>query len=346
MAVVYAETSLTHTNAGGNDTVAGQREDLIDIIYNISPTETPFMMMAGRGTARATYHEWQMDILDAAAANAEVEGADVSTTIDEAVATIRVGNHLQISDKKVSVSGTSETINKAGRSSELSYQLAKRAKELKRDMEFSMVGQSVASVARASATAGVSASLQSFFHADWYQGGPGLDGTHISRETVGGGPPGADGGWDALTNLWDAATDSGTQRALLESDVQGVIQGAWTNGGDPSVIMCGPFNKRVISGFTGNSTRFDRGEDKRLVAAVDVYVSDFGEHRVVPNRFQRERDLFVLTPELIKVNYLRPFRQFPVAKLGDAETRVLLAEWTLAVGNQAGLGLVADLTTS
>ena len=125
-----------------------------------------------------------------------------------------------------------------------------------------------------------------------------------------------------------------------------MIQGAWTNGGDPSIVMAGPFNKTVISSFTGNSTRMDMGEDKRLVAAIDVYVSDFGEHKVVPNRFQRTRDVYVLSPDMWCVSYLRDFRQHELSKTGDSEKRQLLVEWTLAGKNQSGNGVIADLTVA
>ena len=338
MAVFNANTQETF------DTTDSIREDLTDIIYNISPTETPFMMMVGRGSCESYKHEWQMDQLSAAADNARHEGYTVAA-ISAVNAPIRVANYTQISDKHISITGTMEAVNKAGRASELSYQLAKRAKELKRDMEWAMVGNTtpanMASVAGASATARRSAAVQAQFHASWVVGGSALPGANISR----GGGAGADGGYNTGTDLFVAPTD-GTQRALTETLLKGVIQGAWTNGGDPTVIMCGPFNKTTISGFTGNSTRFDRGEDKRLVAAVDVYVSDFGEHRVVPNRFQRDRDVFALTPELFKVCFLRPFRQHQLAKTGDSEERSLLAEWTLELNNNAGSGIVADLLTS
>lgn len=320
----------------------GVREDLSNVIYDLSPTDTPFLTMAGRGTASGTKHEWQVDQLAAAAANAQIEGDDPS--IDAATPTIRISNHCQISSKTVAVTGTLEAVDKAGRDSELSYQLAKRSKELKRDIEHACVGMNNTAVAR-TASAGESASVSAFFNEDLAggpsnQGGANLPGIHQSR----GGGLGAQGGFSS-TGVFTAATD-GTQRPLLESDLKSVIQGAWTNGGDPSIIMAGPFNKTVISSFTGNSTRMDVGEDKRLVAAIDVYVSDFGEHQVVPNRFQRSRDVFCFTPELWEVAYLRDFRQHALSKTGDSEKRQLLAEWTLCAKNQSGNAVVADLTTS
>ncbi len=346
MTVTFNKSHETYIT-GGSTMVTAIREDLSDLIYNISPTETPFMMMAGRGSCQSTKHEWQMDKLDAAADNAKDEGLLVDNTeLETPVQSVRVFNYTQISSKSISVTGTMEVVNKAGRNSELSYQLAKRSKEIKRDIEFQCVGNTAALGASVAGTADGAASrragsVQASFHADWYQSGPGLDGTHISR----GAGAGADGGWDAATGIWDAHV-LGTARPLLESDLKGVIQGAWTNGGDPTVIMVGGFNKTQISTFTGNSTRFDRGEDKRLVAAIDVYESDFGTHRVIPNRFQRADDCFCFTPELNTICYLRPFRQHALAKTGDSEERQLLAEWTIKHSNNAGNAIVADLTTS
>lgn len=332
MALPDANTTETYD-------VNGIREDLTDLIYMIDPTETPFLMMAGRGSCKSTRHDWQMDHLSAAGDNAARQGFDA--TYLAVVPTERVWNYTQICQKGISVTGTVEVVNKAGRNSEMAYQLAKRSKEIKRDIEWTNVGDTggtMASVVPSASVAGRSGAVQAWFHANSIQGGTALPGTHRSR-----GQSGADGGFDGTVT--DAPTD-GTQRAFLETHLKSVIQGAWKNGGDPTIIMAGAFNKSVISGFTGHSTRFDRGEDKRLVAAIDVYVSDFGEHRVVPNRFQRERDVFVFTPELWEICYLRPFRQHALAKTGDAEQRQLLCEWTLEVKNHAGSGIIADLATS
>lgn len=334
--------ALPFVNTQETFDTTGEREDLSDLIYNIDPTETPCLMSFGRGSASGVKHEHQMDRLDVAADNAVQEGEKV-TAVLAVTPTVRVANYLQISSKHLSVTGTIETVQKAGRNSELSYQLAKRAKELKRDIEHQICGNTPAlsvSSAGSSGNARRSAAVQTAFHANWVQGGVALPGANISRGALG-----LDGGFDTGTDLFDVITD-GTKRALLEADLKGVIQGAWHNGGDPTIVMVGPFNKTVVSGFTGNSTRFDKGEDKRLVAAIDIYVSDFGEHRVVPNRFQRERDVLVLTPELFTVAYLRPFRQHALAKIGDSEDRTLLAEWTVEHKNNAGSGIVADVNES
>ena len=317
----------------------GLREDLSDIIYAIDSTETPFLSMAGRSTASGIKHEWQVDQLATAAANTLLEGDNASALA--ATPTIRVSNHCQISGKTVSVTGTMESVDKAGRASELSYQLAKRSKELKRDLEHSCVGANTSGLARVNHTgseaAPTSASVSAFFDDNLANTGS-LLGTHENRSGS------TSTGWDGT--VFNATAGTPALRPLLESDLKGVIQGAWTNGGNPSIIMTGPFNKTVISGFTGNSTRFDKGEDKRLVAAIDVYVSDFGEHTVVPNRFQATNQVFAFTPELWDIAYLRDFRQHALSKTGDSEQRQLLCEWTLCGKNQSGSGVVDDLTAS
>jgi len=314
----------------------GLREDLSDIIYAIDSTETPFLSMAGRSTASGIKHEWQLDQLAAAAPNALVEG-DNATAL-AATATIRVSNHCQISGKTVSVTGTIESVDKAGRDSELSFQLAKRSKELKRDLEHSCVGMNNTAVARTNDTgAGESASVSAFFDNNLANTGS-LLGTHENRSGS------TSTGWSG--SVFTATGGTPALRPLLESDLKSVIQGAWTNGGNPTVIMCGPFNKTVISAFTGNSTRFDKGEDQRLVSSLSVWVSDFGEHSITPNRFQLETDVYAFTPDLWSVAYLRDFRQHALSKVGDSEQRQLLCEWTLVGKNQSGSGVVSDLTTS
>ncbi len=303
----------------------GAREDLSDIIYNISPTETPFMSMIGRGKMTAVYSDWQIDTLAAVdTGNAVIQGDDA--TNDAVAATTRPGNRSQISDKVIVISGTQDVISKAGRKKELSYQLAKKSKELKRDMEAIMT-RNQASLVGSAVLAPRSGSLEA-----WYE-------TNVSR----GGGAGASGGFNTSTNIVDAATN-GTQRAIQESTLKTVISSCWTNGGNPTTLMCGAVTKANISAFTGNSTRLDKGEDKKLVAAIDFYVSDFGTHKTVPNRFQNDRTLHVLDPSLWSVIYLRSFRQHALAKTGDSEKRQLLVEWSLCSKNEAGSGVYADLT--
>ena len=300
----------------------GLREDLTDIIYNISPTDTPFMSSIAKSKATAVNHEWQLDTLASAAAdNAKIEGDEVSFSAPSS--TTRRGNVTQISTKSVIISGTLEVVNKAGRNSELAYQISKASKELKRDMETSLCDNN-AQVAGDDSTARELSGLGSWLKTNQSAG-------------AGGSAPGTSG-----TN---ARTD-GTQRAFTEDQLKTVIKSVWDNGGDPSMVMVGSFNKQKLSGFTGGSTRFDPAENKRLVAAVDVYESDFGALQVTPNRFQRARDAFVITPELFAVAFLRDFSLEDLAKTGDAMKQFLLVEYTLESRQESGSGIIADLTTS
>lgn len=299
----------------------GLREDLSDMIANISPTETPFFSAAKKGTAEATFTEWQTDSLAAVDTNnAVIEGDDA--TLDAVVPTARRGNYTQISDKTAVISGTEEAVKKAGRSKEMAYQIAKKTKELKRDME----GIFLSNQARAAGTNNsVARKLGSVL--SW-----------IATNTDIGGGVGANPTGDG-TNV---RTD-GTQRAFLESMLKNVLQQCWVSGGDPTIVMVGGANKQVVSSFTGNSTRFDVGEDKSLTAAVDVYISDFGKLKIVPNRFMRARDALVLDMDYWEVAYLRPVKTWPLAKTGDTEKNQILGEYTLKSWQQAASGIVADL---
>ncbi len=311
----------------------GIREDLADIVYNIDPTETPFMTMCGRGTATQPLHEWQTDSLEAANnRNAQIEGDDPTFTI--LTPTVRLHNQTQISRKEIIISGTLEATDRAGRQSELAYQLGKRSRELKRDMEANVTQNSPVEAGAASGgdareSGGYETWMMTDGNASRGAGGSEADNTVLTDQPDDGAQP----------------TD-GTARAFAESDLKSVIQNVWNEGGNPGVIMVGPTNKQNLSAFSGNTTRFDRSEDMRLVTAIDVYVSDFGEHRVVPNRFSRDRSALIIDTEYWSIDYLRGFRQEALAKTGDAEKRQLLVEYTLRASNQKSSGIVADLTTS
>lgn len=311
----------------------GNREDLTDIIWNISPVDLPFQANVAKTKASAVLHEWQRDVLAAAAANAQLEGDDSgSFTFAAAVPTVRVQNRAQISWKNVIVSGTQDAVNKAGRKREITLQLMKRSKELKRDCEFVLTqNANAAPVTGNSTTARVMSTI-----IEWY-----------GIQFAGNALRGAGGANATATNGFPTtAVTDGTQRALTETLLKSAIQSIWTNGGDPDLLMPGPFNKTAISTFTGNTTRFQNTEDGKLNTAIDVYVSDFGTHKVIANKFSRDRDLHILTTDLVAVAELRPFQTIDLAKTGDSEKGMVLREYTLEVRNDAGIGVVADLTTA
>ena len=311
------------TNTYSTYDAAGEREDLSDIIYSISPTDTPFMSGIGKSKGTAVLHEWQTDALAAAASdNYQIEGDEIAFAAP--TATTRLGNRMQISRKSVIVSGTLDSVSKAGRNNELAYQISKNSKELKRDMETSLTAN------QAPVTGDDSTPRRLGGIECW-----------IKTNTSKGGGSGAD-----PTTSGGAARTDGTQRAFTESQLKDVVKKCWDEGGDPSMIMLGSFNKQKLSGFTGGSTKMTSAEDKRLVNAVDIYESDFGAMTVVPNRFSRSRDCFVLQPDMWAVAFLRDFQLMDLAKTGDAEKKAMLAEYTLVSKNEKASGGIFDLTTS
>ena len=297
----------------------GTREDLSNVIYNISPSDTPFMSMVGRGKATNTLHEWQTDALDAVAANARVEGDEY--TYSAVTPTVRLNNQTQISSKTVIVAGTQMATNNAGRDSEMAYQLAKHSKGLKRDMESALTGK----VARAAGNTSTARTLGGF--ETWPT-------SNVSR---GGGSPAGSGAGSGA-----APVDAATKRDLTEALLKTVIQSCYTNGGEPSVLMVGPVNKGKVSAFTGRASARQMIDATKIQAAADLYSSDFGDFKVIPNRFSREQTAYVIDPEFWKVVYLRDFKQEEVAKTGDAIKRALLVEYTLQASNQASSGVIAD----
>jgi len=305
----------------------GLREDLSDIIYNISPTDTPFMSSVGKTKATAVYHEWQTDSLAAAAANAAVEGADASTATLSP--TTRVGNRTQISQKTVGVTGTLQAVDKAGRKSELAYQLSKASSEIKRDMEFTFLNNTVQSNGSAGSTARVLGGLQTWLSTNGDFGSGGSAGSS---------------GTTARTN--------GTNRTFTETELKTVIKEVFESGGSPKILMVTPAHKQTVSAFAGIAAqRYMAPSDAptTIIGAADIYLSDFGSVSVVPNRFMLSGNsanevAFVLDPEYAAVAYLRPFQTIELAKNGDSDRTQLLVEYTLEVKNEAAHGIIADLS--
>lgn len=313
-------TYTTYTAGIPNGSV---REDLHNIIYDISPTDTPILSMAQQGSATSVLHEWLTDVLEAASsANAQLEGDDI--TAQSIVAPVRLNNICQISNKSVTISGTEEVVNNVGSNDELGRQVARRSLALKRDMETIIAGNQTSN-AGGTATARKLRSLEA-----WY-----VD-ANASR--------GASGASGSTTQ---AATDAttGDLRAIKETYLKDVLQKVWTSGGKPNLIVAGAINKQRISGFSGNANRNIDADSEELIAAVDVYSSDFGFMlQVVPDRFSRARTVHVLETEMLSVDYLRKFMQTPLAKTGDSEKRLVLAEYTLRMNNPLAHGVIADLS--
>ena len=308
------------TNTYATNDMIGIREDLSDVIYDISPVEVPFLSMVPHNEATNTLHEWQTDSLAAAAENAAIEGDEAPD--DASSPTTRLTNYTQISTKDATISGTARAVNTAGRADEMDYQMLKRGRELKRDMETSLLANTAKAAGDDS-------------NARYLAGVP----TWIATNTN------ADGADPAGTGA-DTATD-GTQRAFTEAQLKEVLREAFDAGGMPDTLMVGPYNRQEFSEFRPN-TGFQKAEDQILHATFEVYESDFGSLRVVPNRFQRARDAYALQSDMWAVSFLtgRNMISFDLAKVGDVDQRQILSEYTLECRNEAANGAIRDLTTS
>lgn len=324
---IVSGTAITYSSAG-------LREDLSDVIYQITPEETPFLNNIGRGTANATYFEWQTDVLAAAGSNAQLEGDESSFSTP--AATKRMGNYCQIASKTAVVSGTVDAVSKAGRKKELAYQMSQRAAELKLDVEYALV-RNQAGVAGNSTTARVTAGFESFLRTNTDRG-------------PGAGTAGADPTLSGTTQGYPnaAPTDANATRAFTETILKSVVKSIYESGGNAKILMVGPGNKQVVSTFAGLSQqRWDVGKGASavtVVGAADAYLSDFGLLTVVPNRVQRNQTALFFNPESIKCMFLRPFQSSDLAKTGDAQKKLLLVEFGLQVGNEAAHGCAADLS--
>lgn len=305
-------------------------EDIEDVIYNISPMDTWAFTNFKKKKASNRYHQWVTDALATPAANSQLEGDDASYTT--AVTHTVYGNYTNISRKTVEVSGTADAVKQYGLAEKFAYEIAKVGKELKRDIETMLLGNQ-ASTAGAKASARVSAGLECMIS--------GNRTLSAATDTTGTTP-----GFSGTT--WAAPTD-GTTASLTETVMQTALQAAWTDGGDPSVILCGPALKRQIAGFAG-ANKFagfynpKQGASQGMViGGVDVYISDFGEHKIMLSRYCRSRTLFALDPDYVSMAWLRPIKYEALAKVGDGSRGMLIGEWTLVCDNPDAHAKVQDL---
>ena len=306
------------TNTYVSTSAIGNREDLTDIIDAITPTDTPFYSMIGKGKASGTLHEWQTQAPRAAGVNAHAEGDD--TTATAVTPQVRLGNRTQILKEAASVSGTQEVVDKAGQRGEMAKQIALKSQEMKLDLEYALTRNNV--------TASSPRQLRGLV--GW------MVGANVSSGV----------GYAAPNYVSNVAQTDGTQRTFTEALLKDTLQKTYVAGGRPTVLMMGAKAKQTFSTFTGNATRQKDAEDGKLSAAIDVYVSDFGTLKAVINIQQRDRDVFALQPDKWKVAVLRPWQTSDLAKTGDSERKQILMEATLEAINPAANGGVLDISTT
>jgi len=316
----------------------GNREELADKIYQITPEETPFLSLIGRKPVASVHPEWQIDTLGSIDVNNnQPEGND--WTYDAISPTTRVGNYTQISDKKIIISRTQDKTSKAGRKSELAREIAKKGVELRCDMEAITLGNQASNAG--SGNGATNRKLGAF--RAWL----------ATNDSIGAGG-GASGGFNTSTSVVDAATN-GTQRAFTKAILDAVILSTYNAGGSPRTLMVSPYVKTVFSTFMADSNvapqRYEtpsKGQTT-IVAAADMYLSDFGPVSVVPNRQMARagatvaRNAFLIDPRMVSLGVFDDIHIEKPAKTGDAEKRVLVTEYTLLVNNEAAHGVGADL---
>ena len=315
------------TNTYDSYDQVGIREALNNIISDISPTDCPITSNAKKGKVKNRFFEWQQDELAAPdLGNAQIEGDDYEGL--SLTPTVRVGNHVQISAKPVTISETADAVDTAGRAKETGYQLMKKAKELKRDVE-TITCSNQASLSGNGTTARQTAGLTAWLA------------TNANRGTGG-----AAGGFNVNTSIVDAATD-GTQRQFTEEMLNDVMEQCYINGGQPNLVSVHPTAKRKLSVTLEGIATLERAVNgpgqASVVGATDLYITDFGEVKIAPNRFQRDRDIYMLDMDQISIEYLRPLVQTELAKTGDSTRYLMTQEWGTCVKNEKACGIIADI---
>jgi hypothetical protein len=316
------------TNAMATYDVTTNREDLADVVYNISPVDTPFMSAVPRAKATAVLHEWSTDSIDATnTTNARLEGDALSRAA--ATSPARKQNYCQISSRDATVTGTERAVNPAGIDDMMAYQMSKKSLALRKDMEAILLGNQ-GQVAGDTTTA---RKLRSFN--SWISGNGDRSGA-----TTGGGA-------DA-TAATAAATDAttGNLRTFTEAMLKDAVKDAFDDGGEPTLVLVGSFNKQTFSGFTGRTSATQNISEKKILGAASLYASDFGDLKVVPNRTQRARDVWVIDPDKVAVAFLRAFEPQELGRVGDAVTRDIISEYTLEMRHPDAHAIVADLTSA
>jgi hypothetical protein len=306
-------------NAYTTYSAQGNREDLSNNIYNIDPFDTPLFNSAGRRTARNRTFDWQTEKLPAVDGdNARQEGFELNRSPSQATA--RVHNVCQISSRDATVSGSQEAADAAGRPSEMGAQMALKSKALKRDMEV-ILGSAQALVFGDDSGSPVPRRTRGLIH--WLK-------TNAFFPTASAG--------FALpaTETTAYPTIASADRVEFTEPVLGaMMERAYNNGAEVKLLMSGPTLKRTVSTFKGRDTTSVIVGKTEAVMTIDIYVSDFGRLKALPTRWIDPNTVLLIDPSYLRVAYYRSLRSVPIAKIGDAETRMILAEWGVEVGNEA-----------
>lgn len=299
----------------------GNREDLSNNIYNIDPFDTPIFNSAGRRNATNRTFDWQTEKLPAVNGdNARQEGFELNR--GPATPTTRQKNVCQISSRDATVSGSQEAANAAGRPSEMGSQMALQSKALKRDMEVILCSAQPLDYGDDAAnpvprrTRGLIHWLKTNAFVPLNAGTPVV--TLPASETAA------------------YPTVASNARVEFTEPVLGaMMQNAYNNGAELKVAFMGATLKSTFSTFKGRDTTQVLVGKTEAVATVDIYSSDFGRIKAMPSRWIDPNTVLLIDPAYLRIAYYRTLRSIPISKIGDAETRMILAEWGVEVGNEA-----------
>ncbi len=303
----------------------GNREELDDVVSLITPSDTPIYSMAGKEKASSKHPEWEYEDLDTTADNAQPEGNEYN--YDAVTPPTRVGNYTQIFTKTFRFSGTQQAVDNAGNAEKRAHELMKKGKALRKDIEYSIVLNTASTNTDPRRSGGLPTWLTS----------------NVSRNS------GSSGGF---TGGVTTVETTGTLRAWSKALTDTVLQSIYQNGGDVTTVVCSPYNKGVFATFMSDTNvaafRYAAGKGTNtIIGTADIYESPWGPVKVMANRVMSTaaataRRVFALDPSMVKWCTLRAIQEDKVAKTGDAENGVLIAEGALKVVNEKGIGVVAD----
>jgi hypothetical protein len=324
--------TLTTYDVGAS---GGNREELADRIFDISPEETPTLSMIGKENVKSVHPEWLIDTLEEGDTdNAYPQGDEYE--YDAVSVPSRVGNYTQISRESFIISKTQEETDKAGRKSEIAREIRRKGLKLRFSME-GIILSNQASLAGNFSTPGKLGGFPAWLTSNALRGSGG-----------------SDGGFNSSTGVVDAATN-GSQRAFSKTLLDELCQTVNNSGGNVKNLMVSNYVKTVFSGLMNTSatsqvrTNLAGNEQGTITSAADMYVSDFGVVKIIPNRRMTKlgaaiaRNAFMIDPEYVKLGVFRPIQQDKPTRTGDAEKRVMITEYTLLCKNEAAHGVIADL---
>jgi hypothetical protein len=310
------------TNAFTTYQATANREDLSNAIYNIDPFDTPVMSAIRRRNVKNRIFDWQTEFLPLVNPNnAQLEGFNLANS--PAQPTIRVNNCTQISERDATVSGTQEEADAAGKGSEMAHQMALASKVLKSDMETIMCGRQARN--DGNDTGPTARMTECISH--WL--GRAVDKNSNPAAAV----AGVTTGLPVLATDAFAAVIAGSQIQISEAMLGAAMQQTYTNGGSPSLWIVPPGPKRTISTFTGRSTTQVLVGKTEVVSTIDVIATDFGRIKVAPSRWVPTDVALLIDPDYAAVSFFRAFRQYLMARTGDAETRMIVVEWGVEMRN-------------